>query len=102
MDEYSVHDDLRSLGHRSVISYVHRRMEVVLSCVSVFLSLNGLSILVFVCSFIAQSHDKYNVTQGPTCGIGWLDSCILGRYLTAVANNVFNSMKVVTSCACTV
>jgi hypothetical protein len=100
MDEYGVHDDLRSLGHQSVISYVHRRMEVVLSCVSVFLNLNELSILVFVCSFIAQSHDKYNVTHGPTCGIGWLDSYILGCYLTAVANDV--CMKVVTSCACTV
>jgi hypothetical protein len=33
IDEYGGHDDLCSLGHRSVISYVHRRMEVVLSCV---------------------------------------------------------------------
>jgi hypothetical protein len=28
MDEHSGHEDLRGLGHRSVIPYVHRRTEL--------------------------------------------------------------------------
>jgi hypothetical protein len=32
MKEYGGHDDLHGSGHRSVISYVHRRMRVVLHC----------------------------------------------------------------------
>jgi hypothetical protein len=33
MKEHGGHDDLHGSGCRSVISYVHRRMEVVLHCV---------------------------------------------------------------------
>jgi hypothetical protein len=76
---------------------------------SIDLALNGLKrdlSLTFAWPFIAQGYNKYNVTQGPMAS-GWLDPCILGRYLTGVANDVFNGMEAVmfsrlaTSHACT-
>jgi hypothetical protein len=30
--------------------------------------------------------------------LGWLDPCVLGHYLPGVANDVFNSKEVVSSC----
>jgi hypothetical protein len=48
--------------------------------------------------FIAQGHGKYNVTQGPTSGPGWLDPYVLGHYLHGVVNDVFNGMEAVVSC----
>jgi hypothetical protein len=42
-------------------------------------------------AFIAQDQDKYNVVPG------WLDPCVLGRYVPGVANDDFNGMEVVAS-----
>jgi hypothetical protein len=89
MDERGEHQDLRGLGRRNVISYVHGRMGVVLLCVrcsSYELNLLELGlrattlVLASARAFYNSRPDSYNETQGPTGGPG-ASKTLCGRAL---------------------
>jgi hypothetical protein len=68
IDERSEHEDLRISGHRSVIPYVHERIELYCSSLALpepFLSFRPLNLLPAQ-SFYSSSSGSYIETQGPT------------------------------------
>jgi hypothetical protein len=82
MDEHSEHQDLRGLGRRSIIPYVHRRDEY---CVAVCLLKSRLSllevslrILTSAQPFIAQGRDQ-GLTGGLGVAIALCDKTLLVR-----------------------
>jgi hypothetical protein len=68
-----------------------------LAQVCVDLAQKSLRILTSTKPFIAQGHDSYIMTQGPTGGPGWLDPYMIGIYQLGVSNDLSNGVENVLS-----
>jgi hypothetical protein len=72
MKEHGGHEDLRGLGHQSVIPYVHGEWELYYSVQfkrwlgSFRVGVPSLLILAFSRAFYSSRAGSYNETQGPT------------------------------------
>jgi hypothetical protein len=98
IDERCWHEDLRGSDCRSVITYVHGRMELYCSSLS-YLSLfsDRPCEVTPVWTFYSLRSDSYNESQGPTGGLGASQTLCYRAQRLEVSNDVLYSVSNVES-----